>query len=113
MSLAMETVSPRGRGSGPSMVARRTRRLSLPKASRTRVFGGSLLLIVYQKRFSKIVGLRGGCSSRVDAGVSTCGNNEIEADGDSTKWADVRVCAVASSSDVDGNESGDGAGGRL
>jgi hypothetical protein len=77
------------------------------------VFGGSRRLIVYQKRFSKIVGVKGGCNSRADADVSTCGNDEIDVEGDSTKWADVRVCAVTSSSEVGGNESGDGAGGRL
>lgn len=95
------------------MAARCTRCLSLPYASRTRVFGGSRRLIVYQKEFSKLVGVVGGCNSRADAGASTCGNDEIEADGDSTKWADVGVCAVTSSSEVGGNESGDGGSGRL
>ena len=70
-------------------------------------------MIVYQKGFSKIVGVVGGCNSRADASVSTWGSEEIEADGDSAKCADVGVCAITSSSEVGGNESGDDAGGRL
>jgi hypothetical protein len=69
--------------------------------------------MVYRKGFSKILGVIGGCILRADAGVSTGGYDEIEADGDSTKWADVGVCGIASSSEVGGNESGDVAGGRL
>jgi len=77
------------------------------------VFSGSQRLIVYQKGFSKVVGVVGGCNSRADADVSTGGNDEIEVDGDSTNWADVCVCAITSSSEVGGYESGDGAGGQL
>lgn len=77
------------------------------------MFGGSRRLIVYQKRFNKIVAVVGGCNSRADAGVSISGDDEIKAEGDSTMWVDVGVCAITSSSEVGGNESGDGAGGRL
>jgi len=72
------------------------------------VFRGSRRLSVYGKGFSKIVGVEGGCNSRADEDVSI---DEIREDGDSTKLADVRVCAITSSSDLGGNESGDGAGG--
>ncbi len=94
------------------MAAGCARRLGLSQASRTRVPGGSKRLVIYQQRFNKIVGVVCGCNSR-EGRVSTCGNDEIEADGDSTKWADVGVCAITSSSEVGGTESGDGAGGRL
>ena len=73
---------------------------------------GSKRLIVYQKGLNQAVGVVCGCYSRADAGVSTSGNDEIEVNGDSTKWADVGVCALTSS-EVGGNDSGDGAGARL
>ncbi len=55
----------------------------------------------------------GGECSRAGAGVSTVGDDPDEEVGDGTKRDEVGVCATPSSSVVGGNESGDGAGGRL